>query len=78
MAYLIEGGLDALLAAFTIHPADKPRRPTLLQVTACNAGRGTEAGIASVEYWRAVEASPSRYLDAGDFETMLAMWRVAG
>lgn len=73
MAYLVEGGADALLSAFDVHPADKPRRPTPAQIAAYDDGRGTEAGVASVEYWRAVEASPSRWLDQGEFDLLLDM-----
>jgi hypothetical protein len=76
MAYLVEGGVEALLQAFEVHPADKPRRPTAAQIAAYDEGRGTEAGTASVEYWRAVEASPSRWLDQSEFDLLTTMHRV--
>jgi len=73
MAYLVEGGKDALLAAFEVHPEDKPRKATPAQIKAYDEGRASDSAIASVEYWRAVEESPSRYLDQGEFETLIAM-----
>lgn len=76
MAYLVEGGADALLSAFEVHPTEKPRRPTEAQIAAYDEGRATEAGIASVEYWRAVEASPSRWLDQSEFQMLTDMHRV--
>lgn len=76
MAYLVEGGTEALLTAFEVHPEDKPRRPTAAQIIAEREGRATGAGIVSVAYWRAVEASPSRYLDQSEFDTLLAMYGV--
>ena len=76
MAYLVEGGADALLSAFEVHPPEKPRRPTAAQIAAYDEGRATEAGIASVEYWRAVDASPSRWLDQSEFQMLTDMHRV--
>lgn len=76
MAYLVEGGVDALLQAFSVHPEDKPRKPTTAQIIAHAEGRASEAAVASVEYWAAVDASPSRWLTAGEFETLTAMFRV--
>jgi hypothetical protein len=73
MAYLVEGGKDALLEAFAVHPEDKPRKPTAAQVLAYDEGRASEAAVASVEYWREVEDSPSRWLTAPEFDLLMTM-----
>lgn len=73
MAYMIEGGLDALLQHFALHADDKPRKPTAAQIKAIAEGRGTEAGIASAAYWDAVNADPHRYLDRSELDLIAAM-----
>lgn len=76
MALFVEGGPERVLEGFSIHPEDKPRKPTAAQIAAYDEGRGTEAGIASVEYWRAVEANPDDYLTKTEFETICTMGAV--
>ena len=76
MALFVEGGAEAVLGGFMIHPEDKPRRPTPAQIKAFDEGRATEAGSASVEYWRAVDADPHNYLDQSEFDTICIMGRV--
>ncbi|MDB6151491.1 MAG: hypothetical protein JWQ44_2939 [Chthoniobacter sp.] len=76
MALLVEGGPEKVLTAFSIHPDDKPRRPTPAQRKACSEGRGTDAAVQSVEYWDAVDTNPDDYLTQEEFETILTMGEV--
>lgn len=76
MAYFVEGGPECVLEHFDVHPKDKPRKPTEAQIEKYDAGEGTDAGIKSVEYWRAVEAAPTRYLDQSEFELICTMGAV--
>jgi hypothetical protein len=76
MALFVEGGAENVLTGFSIHPEDKPRKPTKAQIEAYDEGRATEAGKASVEYWRAVDANPDDYLTAAEFETICTMGAV--
>lgn len=76
MALYCEGGSDAVLSKFKVHPRDKPRRPTEAQIEAYDDDRATEAGKVSVEYWRAVEASPSAYLDQSEYDLVCTMGKV--
>ena len=76
MALYVEGGVERVLQGFRIHPEDKPRKPTKTQIAAYEAGKGTEAGTASVEYWRAVDAEPDDWLTEAEFETICTMGRV--
>lgn len=70
MALYVEGGADAVLSGFRVHPEDRPRKPTAAQVLAVAEGRGTEAAIASVTYWAAVDADPHGYLTKDEFESI--------
>ena len=70
MALYVEGGAEAVLTGFRVHPEDKPRKPTAAQVLAVAEGRGTEAAIASVTYWAAVDADPHGYLTKDEFESI--------
>lgn len=56
MAAWIEGGEDAIMSEYLVLPEDKPRRPTPQQIAAYEAGRATEAGVASVEFWAKIDA----------------------
>jgi hypothetical protein len=76
MALYVEGGAYRVLEGFNIHSEDKPRRPTPAQIKAYDAGRGSDAAIASVDYWRAVDADPGDYLDQSDFEMICTMGAV--
>jgi len=76
MALYVEGGKEALLREFKVHPEDKPRKPTAAQQAAYDEGKSTDAGTASVEYWRAVETSPSLYLTQAEFDLICAMGEV--
>lgn len=76
MALFVEGGKDAVLTKFKLHADDKPRRPTRPQIEAYDKGAPTEAGRASVEYWRAVDAEPSAYLTPQELETICEAGKV--
>lgn len=58
MAAYVEGGMDAVAQHFAVLPADKPRKPTVAQIAAYDAGKITEANKVSVEFWRAADADP--------------------
>jgi hypothetical protein len=73
MALYCEGGADRVLEGFKVHPDDKPRRPTAAQIEAYDAGKLTPANEVSVPYWRAVDAEPSAYLDAKEFDLIKTM-----
>lgn len=73
MALYVEGGAYRVLEGFQIHPEDKPRRPTPAQIKAYDEGRASDAAMASVEYWRAVDAEPHAYLDQKEFDLICTM-----
>lgn len=70
MALYVEGGAEAVMTGFKIHAENKPKRPTASQIVAVSEGRGTDAAIASVAYWTAVDADPHGYLTQAEFETI--------
>jgi len=76
MAAFVEGGEEAVLRSFRIHPDDKPRRPTAGQIRAYDEGRFTEASQISVEYWRAVDADPHQYATVTELNLICTMGRV--
>lgn len=76
MALYVEGGKDAVLEKFNVHADDKPRRPNEAQIKAYDDGEPTDAGKASVEYWRAVDNSPSLYLTSAELELICNMGKV--
>lgn len=76
MAALIEGGPEELERHFRVLPADKPRKPTAAQVTAYKEGRGTEAGIRSVEFWAKVEADPRDIITEAEWALLCDMGKV--
>jgi hypothetical protein len=76
MALYVEGGVEAVLGGFKVHPEDKPRKPTAAQIKAYDEGRFTEASQISVEYWRAVDAEPDDYLTASEFDLICTMGKV--
>ena len=76
MALFVEGGEAQVLTGFKVHPEDKPRRPTESQIAAYDNGKATEAGAASVEYWRAVDADQHGYLTAQEMQTICQMGAV--
>ncbi len=76
MAAYVEGGVEAVQAAFLLLPDDKPRRPTDAQIAAYNAGRASDAGRISVEFWRMVEQDPRDPITAEDFATITDMGKV--
>jgi hypothetical protein len=76
MALYVEGGAEGVLTGFSLHDEPKPRRPTPAQVVAYESGGGTDAGVASVEYWRAVDADPQSYLTAEEFTEICVMGAV--
>ncbi len=76
MALFVEGGPHRVLEGFNLHPDDKPRKPTKPQITAYDQGRGTDAAIASVEYWRKVDAEPDGYLTQDEFQSICTMGAV--
>jgi hypothetical protein len=76
MAAMVEGGVEELARHFLVLPADKPRQPTEAQIAAYDAGKGTEAGIRSVEFWRAIAADPRDPLTDAEQEMILNMGRV--
>lgn len=76
MALYCEGGKEAVLEGFKLHDSPKPRKPTVKQIEAYDEGNPTDAGKASVEYWRAVEASPSAYLEKGEYDLICEMGAV--
>lgn len=73
MALYVEGGAYRVLDGFKVHPEDKPRRPTPLQIKAYDDGRASDAAITSVEYWSAVDAEPHDYLDQSEFDLICTM-----
>ena len=73
MAFFCEGGKERVLEHFNVHPAGKPRKPTQVQIDAYDKGEPTDAGKVSVEYWRAVEAHPSAWMDPSEMELIEAM-----
>lgn len=76
MALYVEGGPHRVLDGFKIHPEDKPRRPTKAQTIAYDEGRASEAALASVDYWSAVDAEPFDYLDQAEFDLICVMGAV--
>ncbi|PZQ99180.1 MAG: hypothetical protein DI533_00280 [Cereibacter sphaeroides] len=76
MALFVEGGKDAVLTGFKLHDEDRPRQPTAAQIAKYDAGEGTEAGIKSVEYWRAVNAYPDAYLTNAELDEICTMGAV--
>jgi hypothetical protein len=76
MALYVEGGVEAVLGGFKVHPEDKPRKPTAAQIKAYDEGRFTEASQISVEYWRAVDAEPDDYLTTSEFDLICTMGKV--
>lgn len=76
MALYVEGGPYRVLDGFKIHPEDKPRRPTAAQIKAYAEGRASDSAIASVEYWRAVDAEPDDYLTQAEFDEICVMGAV--
>lgn len=73
MALYVEGGPQKVLEGFQLHAEDKPRRPTTAQIAAYYEGRASDAAVASVEYWRAVDADPNAYLTKDEFAELCAM-----
>lgn len=83
MALFVEGGAEAVLTGFKVHPEDKPRKPTKAQRKAYDEGRSTPEGRSSVEYWLAVENDPDMvdgkpmgWLDADEFALIVTMGAV--
>ena len=76
MAAYIEGGMGAVAAAFLVLPDDKPRRPTPAQIVAYDEGRAAEAAVASIEFWRAVDADPRDPITMADLSVIQSMGRV--
>lgn len=76
MALYVEGGPYRVLEGFKIHPEERPKRPFPSQIKAYDEGRASDAAIASVEYWRAVDADPHHYLEQSEFDTIIAMGAV--
>lgn len=76
MAAFVENGVEGVLKSFRVHAEDKPRKPTAQQIAAYDKGAGTEAGTASVEYWRAVEADPHAWLTQAELDDICAAGKV--
>jgi hypothetical protein len=76
MALYVEGGADAVLTGFKVHPEDKPRKPTGAQIKAYALGRATDAAKASVEYWSEVNDDDHNYLTQAEFDTICQMGAV--
>jgi hypothetical protein len=76
MALYVEGGPLKVMEGFNIHPEDKPKRPFPSQIKAYDDGRASDAAIASVEYWRKVDADPHEYLTQTEFDMIIAMGAV--
>lgn len=58
MAAYVEGGMDEVAKHFVVLPKDKSRKPTAAQIAAYEAGKATDAGTLSVEFWAKIEADP--------------------
>ena len=76
IAAMIEGGVMELEKHFVVPEDDAPRRPTPQQLLAYEEERATEAGIMSVEYWRAMDADPRVVLKQSEWELIVAMGEV--
>ena len=76
MAAYIEGGPEEVERHFWVLPKDKPKRPTAAQVTAYKEGRGTDAGIRSIEFWAKVEADPRDVISETEWATICDMGKV--
>lgn len=76
MAAFVENGLDEVAKHFLVLPADKPRKPTPQQIEAYDSGRATDAGKASVEFWRAIEKDPRDPLTDAEIEMIGNMGKV--
>lgn len=76
MALYVEGGPYKVMEGFKIHPEEKPKRPFPSQIRAYDEGRASDAAIASVEYWRVVDADPHDYLTQTEFDMIIAMGAV--
>lgn len=73
MAAYVEGGMDAVAQHFVVLPEDKPNRPTAAQRKAFDEGRGTEAGIRSIEFWAKFDADPRDPLSAAELKMIQDM-----
>jgi len=76
MACFIEGGTELLEEEFRVLPANKPKKPTAAQQTAYDEGRGTEAGIRSVEFWADVEADRRDIITETEWDLICTMGKV--
>ncbi|GAA6162604.1 hypothetical protein NBRC116590_03080 [Pelagimonas sp. KU-00592-HH] len=76
MACFVEGGPELLEEEFRALPENKPKRPTPAQMKAYNEGRGTEAGIRSVEFWANVEADSRDIITEAEWEQLCNMGKV--
>lgn len=76
IALYIEGGPEMLEDGFRVLPSNKPNRPTAAQVTAFEEGRATEAGLKSIEFWRAIEADPRDIITETEWDLICTMGRV--
>lgn len=76
MACFIEGGPELLEEEFRVLPANKPRRPTIGQLTAYDNGTATDTGAKSVEFWREVEADPRDIVTETEWDLICTMGKV--
>lgn len=76
MAALIEGGPEELENVVRVLPANKPNRPMAAQVAAYKAGKGTEAGIRSVEFWAKIDADPRDIITEAQWQLIIDMGKV--
>jgi len=76
MAALIEGGSEELERHFIVLPKNKPNKPTEGQMTAYRNGKGTEAGIRSVEFWAEVNKDPRDIVTETEWALMCDMGKV--
>jgi hypothetical protein len=73
MAAYIEGGPELLEDVVRVLPANKPKRPTPLQIKAYAEGRATEAGTKSVEFWAKIDADPRDKITEDQWEQITTM-----
>jgi len=73
MAAMVEGGTRELREHYVVIDSTSPNKPTEAQIAKYEAGKGTEAGIRSVDFWRQVEEDGRDVLNGEQLKMILNM-----